>query len=285
METIEDNLRESYDEQQRQDRRDNKVTYKGKPYTIIGRREDGTVMLEGLDQYIVGPIHPEEFKPRSYVQQELSSIAVRDLWEHGGAAWRTDRDEWWTIPPGSESHTWSLDNTLTVESQITSTLLRVQPGITNTSIMSVEKWARRSLATPVQVWDKHPWLLAARNGVIDLETGELIPGNPELYLTRATPHAYDPQLTDADCPRWFKHLDMLFAGDADVIHTFHKQLGAALIGDAANIKPQVYLFMQGPSGGGKGAALRMLAVVLGPLRRTSRAWTSLRNRTTGTISG
>jgi putative DNA primase/helicase len=175
------------------------------------------------------------------------------------------------IPETSESKTWSRDDTLSAERHIKSTLLRVHPGVTQTTATSIEKWARETLNRPAEVWDKHPWLLAVQNGVINLQTGELHDGDPHLYLTRAAPFAYHPELNDADCPRWIKHQDMLFNGDADVIHTVHKMFGAALIGDATNIKPQAYLFIQGESGSGKGVELRMLAHVLGSFAENFKA--------------
>lgn len=59
-------------------------------------------------------------------------------------------------------------------------------------------------------FDQHPHLLAATNGVINLETGHLLPYDErtkDLYLMRSVGVAYDP---DAECPRWEQFLREVF---------------------------------------------------------------------------
>jgi len=51
--------------------------------------------------------------------------------------------------------------------------------------------------------DTYPMLLNLQNGILDLETMKLRDHDPNLYLTRIMPVAYDPQ---AKCPEWRKRL-------------------------------------------------------------------------------
>ena len=55
-------------------------------------------------------------------------------------------------------------------------------------------------------FDQHPDLLNVGNGVVDLITGDLLPHNPELLLTKITNVAYNPSAKSAD---WKAALDAL----------------------------------------------------------------------------
>ena len=61
--------------------------------------------------------------------------------------------------------------------------------------------------------DANPWLLAARNGTIDLRTGELRPHRREDLITRMVEADYEP---DATCPTWLAFLDRVTGGDVEL---------------------------------------------------------------------
>jgi putative DNA primase/helicase len=100
-------------------------------------------------------------------------------------------------------------------------------------------------------------LLGVGNGVVDLETGELLPPRPDMYLTKFTPVEYHP---GAQCPNFYKHLGRLFQGqDADAsIDWLQRAVGAALVHGE-----QFYVHLVGPEGSGKGTLYRALRAALG----------------------
>ena len=57
---------------------------------------------------------------------------------------------------------------------------------------------QRSTYVDRSVFDRNINLIAVENGVLNLETGELLPFSPDYYLTVKIPVKYDPE---ADCPR------------------------------------------------------------------------------------
>ncbi|MBN1223838.1 MAG: hypothetical protein JXB23_11370, partial [Candidatus Aminicenantes bacterium] len=108
-------------------------------------------------------------------------------------------------------------------------------------------------------WDQKPWLLPCANGVVDLHTGNLGPGDPRDYLKTAAPTTYDPQ---AKCPRWESALSDIFRGDRELILFIQRVLGMALVGDAIE---HVLIVFFGTGRNGKDTILSVIAFVLGPL--------------------
>jgi len=105
-------------------------------------------------------------------------------------------------------------------------------------------------------FDNNLNLIAVKNGVIDLRTGELLPHSPDYFLTVKIPVVYDP---DADCPKIKKFFsEVLHPEDIPVIEEFfgfclyrryfiHKAF--MLVGEGEN---------------GKSTLIRLLERFLGP---------------------
>lgn len=89
-------------------------------------------------------------------------------------------------------------------------------------------WAAQSeLAVHPDDLDKDPLLLNVQNGVIDLRSGELLPSNPALLLTKMAPVTYSP---GECCPNFMGYLDKVFGGNTDLIKYMQRVMGYCLTG-------------------------------------------------------
>src|SRR5260370_4584900 len=84
------------------------------------------------------------------------------------------------------------------------------------------------IAIEVELLDRHPLLLNALNGTINLATGELQNHNRKDLLTRMVHAAYDP---NAQCPRFIAFLGEILA--PELIPYLQKVLAYCLSGDVA----------------------------------------------------
>ena len=100
-------------------------------------------------------------------------------------------------------------------------------------------------------------LLGVGNGVVNLETGELVEPSPYMYLTKFTPVEYH---REAECPTFHKHLDRLFLGKD--VEAGERWLQLA-IGAALTHGDQFYVHLVGDEGSGKGTLYRALQIALG----------------------
>lgn len=71
-------------------------------------------------------------------------------------------------------------------------------------------------------------LLAFANGLVDVETGELIELTPDLWIHSGINFEYDPE---AKCPRWELFLEEVFPGDLESQQCVEEQLGYGMTND------------------------------------------------------
>jgi putative DNA primase/helicase len=95
------------------------------------------------------------------------------------------------------------------------------------------------------------------NGVVDLKTGELLPGTPEQMIYLHTRVPYNP---DAKAPRWERFIQEIFAGDQDLIFFVQRALGLSLTGLT---KEQVFFLCYGSGSNGKSTLLQTVRNVIG----------------------
>jgi putative DNA primase/helicase len=127
-------------------------------------------------------------------------------------------------------------------------------------------------------WEPDPSLLGVENGVVDLKTGELLPGTPEQMIYLHTRVPYNP---DAQAPRWERFIQEIFAGDPDLIRFVHKALGLSLTGLT---KEQVFFLCYGGGANGKSTMLETVRNVLGDYGMNARIETFISKGPSGNNS-
>lgn len=113
------------------------------------------------------------------------------------------------------------------------------------------------ISIPVNEWDKDNNLLGVLNGVIDLKTGDLLKGRPDLHITRRAPVSYTRGHTNA---RWDKFLDDATQGDKELQDWLQRAAGYTITG--SNMYDLMFL-VYGPPGSGKNTFVEALVKCLG----------------------
>lgn len=115
----------------------------------------------------------------------------------------------------------------------------------------------------VEEWDADPTLFGVANGVINLKSGELMKGRPDLYITRRSPVRYSPGVRN---PRWEAFLDFATGGDKEYQEWLQRAAGYTLTGLRTH---DVMFLMYGPGGTGKNVFCEAIVKCLGT---TQYAW-------------
>lgn len=108
-----------------------------------------------------------------------------------------------------------------------------------------ELQAVQGVPASIEDFDRHPDLLAVKNGVVNLRTGVLGPHDPKLLLTRRVEHDYRP---DARAPRWDAFLREVFPKYADLPGYMKRLVGYGLTGHVAE---QCFAVLYGTGANGK----------------------------------
>lgn len=103
--------------------------------------------------------------------------------------------------------------------------------------------------------DRDPWLFNCANGTIDLRTSLLRAHDPADLITKISPVIYDPT---AQCPKWTKALDDIFAGDEAMVEFVQRALGYSLTGIT---REHVLFILHGSGSNGKSVLLETVAEI------------------------
>lgn len=107
----------------------------------------------------------------------------------------------------------------------------------------------------IDAFDRDAHLLAFKNGVVDLRTGELGPHNAELYMTRRIEYDYVP---DAQAPRWLRFLDEVFPDNPELPAFMQKIVGYGITGSTDE---QCFVVHVGTGANGKSVYTDLLTEV------------------------
>jgi len=112
------------------------------------------------------------------------------------------------------------------------------------------------IVTGVDRWDGDPHLLGVENGVVDLRSGELLRGRPDLHITKRASVGYTQGLTNV---RWQQFIDFATGGDKELQDWLQRAAGYTLTG----LNTQDVLFLvYGPPGSGKNTFVEALVKAL-----------------------
>jgi putative DNA primase/helicase len=112
--------------------------------------------------------------------------------------------------------------------------------------------SRATIAVDASIWDPQPLLFGVRNGVLNLERGELRRGCTMDRITRVSPVIYDGT---ARAPRFETFLKEIFASAPDILPWLQRVLGYCLTGCTSE---QCFWIWWGSGGNGKSTLLSLL---------------------------
>jgi putative DNA primase/helicase len=113
----------------------------------------------------------------------------------------------------------------------------------------------RIIVSPEEL-DADPWLVGARNGVVDLRTGEITEHSRERLVTKFVGADFDPQAT---CPRWEQFNCEIFP-DESVRRFIWKAAGYSLTGHTTE---HHFIFLHGRGANGKSTFLEVIFTAFG----------------------
>ena len=132
---------------------------------------------------------------------------------------------------------------------------------------------------PVAELDKHQHLVGATNGIIDLRSGELLPPDPELRITKVVGCDYDPE---AEAPLFEQTVRDVFSDDADVVAFFQRLVGYTMTG---NPKEDILVIPHGNGSNGKSTVLGAIRQAFGDYARAANAETFVSDGRGGNAGG
>lgn len=128
------------------------------------------------------------------------------------------------------------------------------------SVLQLAASGKDSLGITGEEWDRNPWALPCKNGVVNLKDGSFRPGRPEDYFKTVCPSPW----TDLNEPAATWETFQRTITDDEKLPDFKRRLyGSAMPGMVIERLLSIY---DGPGGqNGKGTELETLHSVLGPL--------------------
>lgn len=127
-------------------------------------------------------------------------------------------------------------------------------------------------------FDSHKELLNTPSGIVNLQTAQVMPHNPQLMLTRISVAEYTNK---TDCPRWLSFLSDTFAGDQQMIRFVQKAVGYSL---TASVAEQIIFFAVGDGSNGKSTFFETIAGCLGDYATNAQPQTFLAKAHSNAIS-
>ena len=115
------------------------------------------------------------------------------------------------------------------------------------------------IVTSASDLDKQAMYLPVKNGLVNLQNGQMEPANPALLITHCANVVFDPE---AKCPLWRKSLRDMMAGNDDLISFLQRALGYTA---TTSVAEGVIIFLYGYGANGKSTFLNIVRSLMGDL--------------------
>jgi len=125
--------------------------------------------------------------------------------------------------------------------------------------------------TEMNQFDSHKDIFNVNNGMINLQTGELLPYDIKLLITKLCEVDYN---TDATCPRWDQFLNEI-CPDKEAQKYLQRFFGYAITG---HNRAEKMLVLNGLGGNGKGVLLDTITKIMGDYTRVAESSTILKRK-------
>jgi putative DNA primase/helicase len=154
-------------------------------------------------------------------------------------------------------------------------------------IAAMIKLARSEPGIPIQPehLDTHPFLLGVKNGIVNLETGDLLPPDSSRYLTKHSPVPYDP---NAKCPRWDQFVLEIMGHNLEdaqpelvpfaLVDFLKRAVGYSLTGSC---RERCFFILHGAGKNGKSVFIETIRTLLGTYATKVQTDTILEKRYSG----
>jgi putative DNA primase/helicase len=125
------------------------------------------------------------------------------------------------------------------------------------TVDNILKLSRSAMPISIDSFDTDPTKLACPNGIIDLETGRLLPARPDQMVSQLARIPYDPE---AEAPEFLSFLETIFDGDDSLIDYVQRAIGYGLTGKTDE---QCLFLCHGTGANGKSTLLNLFHRILG----------------------
>ena len=117
--------------------------------------------------------------------------------------------------------------------------------------------AEKGITISIATFDSKPHFVGAKNGIIDLRTGDFITNEPEYLMMKSLAVSYDPE---KDCPKFKKFIAEVMLGHPDVIAFLKRLAGQMLLGITNKDK---FIILIGDGLNGKSVFIDIIVNLLG----------------------
>lgn len=145
--------------------------------------------------------------------------------------------------------------------------------------MLKELQSEPTISTPVELFDTHDDLLLTANGVVNLQTGNITPFDPDLLITQKVNVAYNPEAT---APRWDRFLLEVMRNDQEMADFLRRLTGYACTGHTIE---QCFVIHYGLGSNGKSVFLDTLAGLFSGIYQQAEMQTFLKRDNSSSSNG